>query len=202
MFDAEEGEEKGEDRGHGEQDETDGVAVGGGVVGRAHHQRWEESAESARGSDDAGHRPDAALGCLLRDPAEHRPRTETHTHCHQHEVDPGGDLQTGFGDHPDGEDGGAGARDGGDQSGAEAIRQDTTDRSRDDGRDGEAGGARARGLQVEVVDVLQVGRQICREGDEAAEGGRVEESHLPGDRKLRGGNEFGNHRIVVGVPHR
>ena len=39
--------------------------------------------------------------------------------------------------------------------------------------------------QVEVVDVLEVGRQVGREGDEAAEGDGVQEGHLPGHRQLQ-----------------
>ena len=51
--------------------------------------------------------------------------------------------------------------------------------------------------QVEVVDVLEVGRQVGREGDEAAEGDGVQEGHLPGHGELRRRGELGHHRVGV-----
>jgi hypothetical protein len=56
--------------------------------------------------------------------------------------------------------------------------------------------------QVEAVDVLEVGRQVRREGDEAAEGHGVQERHLPGQRQLDRRDELGDDGSRVGSPQR
>ena len=79
---------------------------------------------------------------------------------------------------------------------SDPVGEDPADGAGDHGSDGEAGRARSGVSQVEGVDVLEVGRQVGGEGDEAAERHRVEERHLPRDGKLHGG------RRVSGRPGR
>ena len=175
----EEYRQEGEERGHGQQHQTDEVVVLSLVVGCTHHQRREETTQSASSSNHTGHRTNVLRISRTSHPAEDRAVAQTQKSSHQDEnstihvlsirLERGNNCQ----DHHTTQG------DEGDNLRTELISQHTTEGTSNHSSNRKASRTHTSVVSVEVVDVAQVSRQVVRECHERTEHNSVEEAQLP-----------------------
>ena len=190
----EEYRQEGEERGHGQQHQTDEVVVLSLVVGCTHHQRREEATQRASSSNHTGHRTNVLRVSNATQPAEDRAVAQTQQSTHQDEdstvhvlsirLECGNNCQnhhTAQGDE-------------GDNLRTELISQNTTEGTSHHSGSGKASRTQTSVISVEVVDVAQVSGQVVRECHEGTEHNCVEEAELPSGLHLECANNLRHQR--------
>ena len=172
------------------------------IVGCAHHQRREEPAQSTSSSDHTRDRTHVLRVSRAANPAEDRAGAQAQQSCHRQEdgainmlgvrLECGNQCQSRY----------AAQRNEGNDLRAELVSQDTTEGTSDHGSRREACGTSTSSFSVEVVNIVQVGRQVVRERHEAAEHHRIKEAQLPGGLHLERPNDLRHQRGNLAVSSR